>query len=101
MKTQSRKIILFFGLLMSFSFAASSQIVVRVRPAAPVVRGRPLAPSPRHVWIDGGWVYRGHGYVWTNGYWMTPRPGMVWVQGRWRHSHRGYVWVPGQWRRRR
>lgn len=88
-----------FALLLSLSFAASSQIEVTVRPSAPMER-RPPAPSPRHVWVDGGWTYRGNGYVWVPGSWMMPRPGMVWVPGRWRRGHRGYIWVPGQWRRR-
>ena len=91
--------IMLFALLVSLSFAASAQIEVTVRPNAPMER-RPMAPSRRHVWVDGGWVYRGNGYVWTPGSWVVPRPGMVWVPGSWRRSHRGYIWVPGQWRRR-
>ena len=86
-------------LLVTLSFVASAQIEVRIRPAAPVER-RTIAPSRRHVWIEGGWVYRGNGYVYTPGYWVVPRPGMVWVPGRWRRSHRGWIWIPGQWRRR-
>ena len=89
-----------FALLTIFSLAASAQVEVRIRPAVPVIRARPIAPSPRHIWIDGGWVYRGNGYVWSDGYWVVPRPGMFWVPGRWRRSHRGYIWIPGQWRRR-
>gem|GEM_PF-774416 len=93
----------FFLLMISgmvFSLSATAQIEVRVRPAVPVAAARPLAPSPRHIWIDGGWAYRSNGYVWTNGYWMMPRPGMVWIPGSWRRTHRGYIWVPGKWRRR-
>ncbi|MEO5591161.1 MAG: YXWGXW repeat-containing protein [Chitinophagaceae bacterium] len=100
MTKYANRLITLFALLMIFSFGAFAQIEVRIRPSAPVVRARPISPSRRHVWIDGGWVYRGNGYVYTNGYWAIPRPGMVWVQGRWRRSHRGYIWVPGQWRRR-
>jgi len=100
MKTSLNKVVMFFALLFTFSLTASAQIEVRIRPNAPVVRARPIAPSPRHIWIDGGWAYRGNGYVWSDGYWVVPRPGMIWVPGRWRRSHRGYIWVPGQWRRR-
>jgi len=100
MKIQTNGIVMFFALLITLSFAASAQIEVSIRPSAPVARARPLAPSPRHIWIDGGWVYHGNGYVWSDGYWVVPRPGMFWVPGRWRRSHRGYIWIPGQWRRR-
>jgi hypothetical protein len=101
MKKSANKIVMLFALLIGFSFAASAQIEVRVRPVAPVIRARPIAPSPRHVWVDGGWVYRGNGYVWTDGYWVMPRPGMIWAPGRWRDTRRhGSIWVPGAWRRR-
>ena len=100
MKIFTTRLIILLAVLLAVSSDAFSQIEVRIRPAAPVVRARPMAPSRRHVWIDGGWVYRGQGYVWTDGYWVVPRPGMVWVPGRWRRSHRGYIWIPGQWRRR-
>jgi hypothetical protein len=92
--------ILLLAVLGCTSMEASSQVVVRVRPAAPLTRLRPLAPSPRHIWIDGGWAYRGNGYVWTDGYWAVPRPGMIWVGGGWRHRRDGWVWMPGHWRRR-
>ncbi|MFT3933537.1 MAG: hypothetical protein QM726_07985 [Chitinophagaceae bacterium] len=100
MKASFSRLLMLFALLVLVSFEASSQIEVRIRPNVPVARPRPIAPSPRHVWVDGGWAYRGNAYVWTDGYWVVPRPGMVWVPGRWRRSHRGYIWVPGQWRRR-
>ena len=35
--------------------AGQGQIVVRVRPVAPVVVARPVAPSPRHVWVAEEW----------------------------------------------
>ncbi|HTE10611.1 MAG TPA: YXWGXW repeat-containing protein [Chitinophagaceae bacterium] len=100
MKKYANRLLMLFALLMIFSIDASAQIEIRIRPSAPVVRARPIPPSRRHVWIDGGWTYRGNAYVWSDGYWVVPRRGMVWVPGRWRHSHRGYTWIPGQWRRR-
>jgi len=99
MKNIAGKITMLFACLITLSFIAAAQIEVRIRPVAPVER-RTIAPSRRHVWIEGGWVYRGNGYVYAPGYWVVPRPGMVWVPGRWRRSHRGWVWIPGQWRRR-
>jgi WXXGXW repeat (2 copies) len=99
MKAFLNRMAVIFGLIVSFSFAASSQIVVRVRPAHPVLRPRPIAPTPRHIWIDGGWVYRGNTYVWTDGYWVMPRPNMIWMPGSWGHRRGGWVWIPGHWRR--
>jgi hypothetical protein len=99
MKKATNKIIMLFALLMAFAFAASAQVVV-VRPGAPVVKVHPLAPSPKHIWIDGEWAWRGGRYVWVDGYWVTPRVGMVWVGGNWRHRRGGWVWTPGHWRRR-
>jgi hypothetical protein len=81
MKTSTNKIVFFFALLMAFSFAASAQVVI-LRPGAPVVKVRPVAPSPRYIWIDGEWNWRGGRYVWTDGYWMMPRQGMVWIGGQ-------------------
>src|SRR5579863_1486697 len=43
------------------SMSASAQLYVTVRPVwHPVVR--PVAPSPRHVWIDEEWEARGGTY---------------------------------------
>ncbi len=78
----------------------NGQIYVTVRPTAPVVV-RPVAPSPRHIWIDGEWGYTGGRYVYTNGYWGLPRyTGAVWVPGHWKNTlRRGWIWRPGHWRR--
>jgi hypothetical protein len=98
MKKYVSRIILATALVVGFSFASSAQIIVKVRPAAPVVV-RSVAPSPRHVWIDGGWeVHRGQ-YVHTNGYWAMPPRGRHWVAGYWAPRRHGYVWVPGRWTR--
>ncbi len=98
-KKHTNKVVMLLVLMITFSVAASSQVIVRVRPTAPVI-SRPVAPSPRHVWIEGGWVVRGGRYEWSNGYWMLPRTGMVWIPGGWHHRRGGWVWVPGHWRRR-
>ncbi|MGC4101791.1 hypothetical protein [Ferruginibacter sp.] len=80
--------------------AADAQIVVKVRPGPPVVRARPVAPSPKHVWVGGNYVWRGGKYEYTEGYWaVPPRARAVWVEGHWQHRRGGWVWVPGHWRR--
>lgn len=98
MKTYTSKIIL--TLLMAVLFAAAeAQIIVKIRPAAPAYRVRPIAPSRSHVWIGGNYVWRAGQYVYTDGYWASPRPGHHWVEGHWKHKRGGWVWVPGHWRR--
>lgn len=78
-----------------------AQLYVRVRPLRPrvVVTTRPVAPSPRHVWVEEDWIVRKGVYRWHGGYWAAPpRQGLVWVPGHWRSHRRGNVWVPGRWR---
>lgn len=94
-KIISLSIIAFF-----IGFAANAQFVVRVRPAAPVVRVRSACPSPKHVWVGGNYNWSGGQYVYTDGYWaVPPAGGRVWVDGHWKQKRRGWVWVPGHWRR--
>ncbi len=87
-------------LVMAFSFSASAQsIYVKVRPAVPVVV-RPVAPSPRHVWITEEWEPRGGSYVFVGGRWaVPPHPGWVWIPGHWRRTRHGDIWIRGHWRR--
>lgn len=40
-------------------------------PPVPV-EYRTMAPSARHVWIDGDWIWGGSRYNWRPGYWATP-----------------------------
>jgi hypothetical protein len=79
---------------------SKAQIVVRVHPARPhVVYRRPVAPSPRHVWVEEDWTQRGRGYAWHGGYWAAPpRAGAVYVPGHWDRRRGGEVWIPGHWR---
>jgi hypothetical protein len=99
---QLRKNAVLLLLLLGLSAAeASAQIVVRVRPPRPhvVITARPVAPSPRHVWIDEDWEPNGTEYRWHGGYWIEPpRPRAVWVPGHWRHNRHGYIWIRGHWR---
>lgn len=97
-----KRTVITMALGIAFLFAAGdslAQVVIRVRPTAPVIV-RPVAPSARHIWIDGNWVWRGSNYVWVDGYWAEPRMGHRWVPGHWKHRRGGWFWVPGHWRRR-
>ena len=93
----------YFSFLVTLSilvaiFSSCTPARVSVRPAA-VVRVRPIAPSPRHIWVSGGYVHRHGGYRYTNGYWAAPRGRYNrYVDGYWRPVRRGYRWVPGYWR---
>lgn len=86
-----------FGLTAT---GANAQIIVKVRPLRPkVVVVKPVAPSPRHVWVDEDWVEDHGKYRWHGGYWVAPpHPHAVWIAGHWAGRHRGYRWIPGHWR---
>jgi len=100
MKKNISKIIILSFVALSFSFAASAQFYVKIRPEHTVIAVRPAAPSPRHVWVEDEWVWRNGNYEHVDGYWAEPGPGYhEWVAGHWRESRRrGWVWVPGHWR---
>jgi hypothetical protein len=98
------KTFLVFIVAVFTQVSSQAQFIVKIRPSAPVVvRSRPPAPSPRHVWVDGEWVWRGNQYVYTEGRWTEPRyAGARWVPGHWKYHRRrgGWFWVPGHWNRR-
>jgi hypothetical protein len=96
MKKYFSRVALAVLLVVGFSAASSAQVIVRVRPTPPVVV-RTAPPSPRHVWIDGGWVERGGRYVWVDGYWAVPRRGYHWAPGYWARRRGGYVYIRGHW----
>jgi hypothetical protein len=89
----------FFVLLITITTLIScAPSAVSVRPAA-VVRVRPVAPSPRHIWVSDNYIYRHRAYRYRGGYWSVPRRGYHgYVDGYWRQNRRGYIWVPGYWR---
>jgi hypothetical protein len=92
----------YFSFLLSLTMAifllvSCAPSVVTVRPS-PVVKIRPLAPSPAHIWVNGNYVWRGGHYVFVDGYWAKPHNGRHWIEGYWRPKRGGYVWVPGRWR---
>lgn len=99
MKKLIIKTLLVTALLGGFGqFANAQRIFVKIQPVAPVIV-RPVAPSVRHVWIEGEWVWRGAEYVWQPGYWVVPEPHKAWIPGHWRKAYGGWNWVPGHWRR--
>ena len=85
--------------VITLSVDSQAQFIVRVRPVAPVMI-RTIAPSPRHVWVDGDYVWREGRYDYNNGYWAEPPfPGQRWIKGHWKNKRSGWVWVPGHWRK--
>ena len=71
---------------------------VRERPPPPRQEVIVRAPSPRHVWIPGRWVWR-NGWDWQPGHWdLRPQPYARWQAGRWESRSRGWVWIEGGWR---
>jgi hypothetical protein len=74
------------------------EVVVSTEPPTPRHEVIGVAPSPRHVWVDGYWVRSHDRWVWVSGrYEVGPHPGAVWVKGHWDATNRGWVWVPGRW----
>ncbi len=104
-KIQSmRKIILIMTLVLVAVLQLAAKpphVYVKVRPNAPnVVVVRPACPGPKHVWIDGDWVWspKANQYVWVEGKWVVPNNGVVWVPGHWKNTKYGWRWVPGHWK---
>ncbi len=99
MKKYYLKSLMILVMLLSFSFAANAQFVVKVRPGAPKVAIRMAAPSPAHVWVGSNYIWRNGQYVHVDGYWVKPpHKKHHWVDGRWKNTRRGWTWVPGHWR---
>jgi hypothetical protein len=86
------------GFLGMTQVVQAQHFYVSVQPVAPVVV-RPVAPSPRHVWVEDEWAWRAGVYVRVPGYWMVPPRGHArWVAGHWVHEPgHGHYWVPGHW----
>lgn len=108
-------LVLALGLLAGFLSAgcvSHRTVVVRERPVAVtsgevVVTTEPppvkeevigVAPSPRHVWVQGNWSYHEGRWIWVPGRWeVRPRRGAVWIAGHWDRTPRGWVWRAGHW----
>lgn len=99
MKKYFLRFFMIIAVALSFSFAANAQFVVKVRPAAPMVRVRPAIPGPGHVWVGGNYTWHGSQYVYVDGYWAKPPNNRHhWVEGRWKQKRGGWVWIPGHWK---
>jgi hypothetical protein len=72
-------------------------VYVSAPPPEPIYN-RPPAPSPRHVWIDGEWVWNNNGFSWKPGYWILRDPHRNWVRGYWhQRQDGGWYWIGGHW----
>jgi hypothetical protein len=100
MKKKLFKLMLSLIIFAGVSLSASSQIYVKIRPAAPVIV-QSERPSSSHVWIGEEWNEEGGQYVYVGGHWATPpHPGNRYYKGHWNHSRRhGEQWIHGGWRR--
>src|SRR5262245_25123604 len=86
--------------LVPSTASAGARVYVQIGPPAAIVETRPVAPSPRHVWITGYHRWDGSAYVWVPGRWdLPPSRRGAWVPGHWVHHRRhGWYWVEGHWR---
>ncbi|MBC7536357.1 MAG: YXWGXW repeat-containing protein [Ferruginibacter sp.] len=99
MKTYLKKFAMLLSITLVCFLAGNAQVVIKVRPGPPVIRVRPASPGPRHVWVNGNYIYRGGKYVYTDGYWSVPPPRYRnWREGHWKKRRGGWVWMPGHWR---
>ena len=74
------------------------EVVVSTEPPPPKHEVIGVAPSARHVWVDGYWARTHNQWTWVPGHYeVRPREGALWVKGHWDHSDRGWLWVPGHW----
>ena len=75
-----------------------SRVVVKEKPAPPVVVVRPAQPYPNAVWVGDAWRWKHGRYVYIRPHYVKPKRGMMWVDGHWKNTGRGLVWVHGHWR---
>ena len=91
------------AIMLGSAIASEAQIIVRVRPVAPrrTVVVRPVAPSPRHVWVEDDWRVNNGAYVYNGGrYIEAPYERARWIPGHWKNTpRRGWVWKEGHWSR--
>jgi hypothetical protein len=78
-----------------------SDALVRVGFAPPPARVElvPSQPRANAVWIDGEWVWQGHGWSWQSGEWVLPPPGCRFAPWTTTWGVDGSVYyAPGVWR---
>lgn len=84
--------------LLVLLWGCSREVHVREHPPAIRVEIIGVAPSPRHVWIEGYWRWDGR-WVWIPGYWVeSPHEHSEWERGHWRETRRGWIRIEGRWR---
>ena len=65
-------------------------------PPAPRPEGKPAAPGPDLVWVDGHYMPVEHEWRWVMGAWAKPAtPISVWIPGRFNEKEK--KWFPGYW----
>lgn len=102
MKFLSKIAIAAAAMTIGISTVSEAQLIVRIRPARPaVVRVRPVAPSPRHVWVEEDWRVNNGAYAYNGGRWVeAPYEHARWIPGHWKNTpRRGWVWREGHWAR--
>jgi hypothetical protein len=78
---------------------APVEFIVRQAPPAIRVEAIVARPSPRHVWVQGYWVWSADTYVWTPGVWMLPpEPAAVWVTPRFETRSGVNIFISGYWK---
>lgn len=66
----------------------------------PAALAETVPPPPRKgvVWIDGEWVFHGHGYVWRRGGWVVPPPESRFAAWQtWYRRDGRLMMAPGSW----
>jgi hypothetical protein len=95
---------------------AMAQVIVVERGPMPALRTEviPVAPSPRHHWVPGHWVWQHAHWEWIAGHYFegavppipveiveveTARPGpeYVWIKGHHVWEGNRWVWHKGVW----
>ena len=86
--------------LFFFTEISHAQVVVTVRPTAPVHIRKVNKHRAGHTWVAGHWTFnqRRGKYVWKRGYWVRNRSGQVYVAGSWVSCTGGYRWNAGYWK---
>src|SRR4051812_5164203 len=69
------------------------------QPPAPLDNAGPTTPAPteKHIYAPGSWVYRDTRYVWRPGFWYEYRSDWVWIPAHYRWTPAGYVFLDGYW----
>jgi hypothetical protein len=97
MKKLFRSLVICTALLAVPLSAQAEHWRVGIAPPAARFEVRPRAPSPRHVWVNGYWGWRGGKHVWEAGRWVEGRPGFLWVDAHWVNEGGQWIFNEGHW----